>query len=338
MTNSGGPVVRPSRPDEREALLDLKCRIFPHLDRAHELQRWQWQFDDNPARAASGFEALVVDLDGEIVGMFTMIPHRIHIGDETRLALDGVDFSVDDRLRGQGLGRRLVQGWMNPQTCAFSFTTTPTDVSIHVMTGCGGTLLGSVNETVAHAYFVDGAHTTTGKRGRADAVAEEESFDADWDALWQAIRPHHPLILVRDARYLTWRYTGFPFATPTILKSRNADGQVTGGAVLLRHERYDRMYVAELMTRPDDVSALRGLLDAAVAAVRLSGLKILYHATRDPQQSTVLREAGFEPVPGDVPKFLGKLNDPPPGSGLNVTDWTVSLGDGDQLYDIGEPQ
>ncbi len=248
---------------------------------------------------------------------------------------------MDERLRGQGLGRRLVQAWMDPATCTLSFTTTPTDVSIHVMTGCGGSLLGSLNETVAHAWFVDGAHPQDDGATR-HAVSTQAGFDdafcQEYDALWQRIHPGHTLLLVRDARYLRWRYGAFPFATPTLLTSRDAQGQLSGLAVILAHARHDRLYVAELLTRRDDAAAQRGLLTAATDVARASGLKILFHATRDPRQVPQLAAAGFVPVPGEVPKFLGKLNRAPADQSVAVSDWSVSLGDGDQLYDIGETE
>ena len=329
------PVVRSFQPGERDALLEMKCAIWPHVVLENERRRWDWQFDENPSYDPEHPTALVLEVGGKLAGFFTLIPHRVHLGDALGLACDGVDFCVDDAYRGQGLSKLLVERWMDPATCDFSFTTTPSSVAIHVMTGCGGQLLGSTNETVAHAWFVDGAHDAP-PDVPLDDVKEVEAYGDDWDQLWERIRKHHPLCLVRDALYLNWRHRDFPFQKSVLLESRDASGALTGAAVVQVDRESDRLYLCELLTEPTAPHAWRGLVRRAVGIAPSSGQQLLALAPRSVREAGWAGDEGFEPLPGDVPKFLGKVN--PPSASVAVTDWFVTLGDGDQLYNVGEPK
>jgi len=116
VSDVGGVRVRRARSDERDRLVDLKCSVWPQLARANELPRWTFEFDRNPAHDPDRLTTLVIE-DGEgLLGLFTLIPHRVWIGGRVGLACDGVDFCVADSHRERGLSSLPVERWMSAET------------------------------------------------------------------------------------------------------------------------------------------------------------------------------------------------------------------------------
>jgi hypothetical protein len=248
----------------------------------------------------------------------------------------GIDLFVAAAYRGQGLSRRVVEPFWREGFCPFPFSTGLNAASDHLFRACGGTLLGGRAETTAHAYFVDGAHppATTAPRDDVDVVAD---VPADYDRLWDRIRRAHRLVVVRDAAYLRWRHVDFPFEKPTLLRAHRG-GITTGLAAVQRDPPLDRLYLLDLLAEPGDERALRGLLGAATAQADASGLKILYVSTRARDHVPRLAEAGFEPAPGDVPTYIARVHHFPAAGPVPVSDWYVSLSDGDMLFNVGGPR
>ena len=68
------------------------------------------------------------------------------------------------------------------------------------------------------------------------------------------------------------------------------------------------------------------------------GEKILYYSTRQAAEVPSVLETGFRAIPGEVPTYMGKINHVPSDGPVTLADWHTSLGDGDQLYNVGEPK
>ncbi len=325
------------READREALLALKCSVFGGTILENERRRFAWEFDRNPARDWGLPPALVVRDGGELVAGFTFVPSSVRVAGERVSGAAGIDLCVAASHRGQGLGRQVVEPFWAEGLCTFPFSTGVNPASLHLFSSCGATLLGGAEEVTLHAWFRDGAPTEPDE-GEVRPVAVVEDIPADWDACWADLVVDHPLVLERDAASLRWRYVEFPFARPVVLAASDDDGRTCGLAVVQADPGLDRVYLLELLTAKDDAAAQRGLVAAALGLARESGLATLYYSTRRAEQQPILRAAGLQPVPGAYPTYMGKLNLPGASRPDAVSGWTVSLGDGDQLFNVGEPR
>jgi len=67
-------------------------------------------------------------------------------------------------------------------------------------------------------------------------------FDSRFDRFWQRIRDDYPIMLVRDATYLNWRYVDAPGVTyERLALEETTSGEIEGFAVLRTTLRGDRI-------------------------------------------------------------------------------------------------
>jgi hypothetical protein len=110
----------------------------------------------------------------------------------------------------------------------------------------------------------DGLHSAN-RRFRLSRIAR---FDERFDRFWQEIRDDYPVMLVRDAAHLNWRYAGAPNAVFERLCIESAAGRIEGYAVLGLRRRDGRLRgcIADLVTaRNGDPGIVASLIHAAIA-------------------------------------------------------------------------
>ncbi len=334
--NSASLHIRHYRPEDRESLLSIKCSVFKGIVLDNERRRFQWEIDENPIKLADIPVAFVLQAGDDVAGYFAFVPYRVQIGRQIVGGCTGIDLCLLDRFRGSGASHQFIQSWMAPGFCAFPFATALGSAATHLLKAAGAESLGGRLETIAYAYFVDHVHPPW-KELPAHSVTGIQEFGREYDDLWDRIREHHRLILVKDALYMNWRYRDYPFEKPTLLAARDPCGTLSGIAVVQVDREFGRVYLCELLTEPGNSPARRGLLRASVDVARSSGEKFFYYSTRDAEQVDDVLETGFEPLPGPVPTFMARVNFTPSEGPVRVQDWHTSLGDGDQLFNIGEP-
>ena len=327
-----GVQLRGFEADDREAVMELRRLTFEGLDQDWENRRWDWEFERNPnQRDDLPFTWLLED-GPRVVGNFGMIPVQVKIGEQTAQAYDGIDLCLHPEYQGQGLANPLADAFMDSAHGQFPFVTAPVPVTTHLLVQRGGTLIGGGTEEILWIYEsgVGNAESRVPNR----RVAEIRGFDESHDELWRRVSPAYPLLIVRDSRYLNWRYRDYPGGRPVLLESRDDAGVLGGFAVFQSDRAEDRAYLLELFCAPDDAETARALLLRAQERVTSEGLSRLAIVTRVPLLQAVLREVGFSAHGGELPAYVGKVN--VPGAGVDAGQWYVSLGDGDGLFSVHE--
>ena len=316
--------IRFATESDVEAILALKCAVFPNLTLENERRRWRWQFQSNPAYLSSLPLAAVAEDSARIVGCYAFVPYRVKLGSELGTACAGIDLAVHPDARGQGLAEQLTAIHWREGFCDFPFATGLNSASQHLFTRHGGVLLGGPDETTAHAKFLDENSATS------DATPCNEGFE---DELWSSLAPSLTLSLVKDRAYLDWRYRRFPFQPAHILTRRDSDGRAAALCVVQADPEHGRGYLLELLLTESGTRLLTDLLDEAIAVARkdLPDLRALFVSTRSARDRALLEAAGWPALPGPHPTFIGKVH----RSGLDVRAWQTSLGDGDQLFQVG---
>ena len=324
------PLVRPFQPTDRERLLAIKCEVFGSPTLENERRRWEWEFEQNPARDLGIPHALVLAEGDELLGFFGIVPYRVKLGDSVGSAGDGIDLCILPKAQGQGLAHPLVAPLWQPGLCDFAFAVAVNPASNHLFAAHGAELFGGEREHAGFVYRPDVAAASKSTRGGVEVQAYDE-----WeDHLWQGLAEERPLSLVKDARYLNWRYAKFPFASAHGVRWQ-CGSEPSGLLVWQLDPATKEMFLLELLTRRDDTATQRELLAVAIDIAHTRGAQVIYAGTREESLRRALRDSGFSDIPGDLPSFMGKVH----GSGsVAAKAWTPSLGDGDVLFNLGEPR
>lgn len=225
--------IRPYAEGDASGILAGFRRVFP--DSVRTDAAWRWQFLDNPA----GLRIVVADAPGYgIVGQFAGIPRRVSIagpgGRETRTFTEMVDsFTTPEARRGlrrPGLFARIVNryvarfGHPDGDTLMYGL---PNGEALPI----GQRLLGysSIVPFDALTASTEGATATP----KGDAVLEERTeWPTDVDALWARCVDQHDASVVRDRRYLAWRWDARSGRSPRRFVLRGADGVLVALFVL----------------------------------------------------------------------------------------------------------
>lgn len=225
--------MRDYREGDEEGILALRQRVFGDLDRVRLMpETWRWQFRENPA--GDPIIALAED-QGRIVGHYTVIPTRFRVqGKEAYLALS-CDTMIDPDYQKRGLftalARRVYERmesegrmgavWGFPNEASlpgftrhlnwrvlktFPLRVAPIRPLTLLIARLGlkktGRPAGGMTATTPIAPV---SATVAGLQ-----VAPVTRFDEAFDDLWRRRMGLSPVIQVRDAAYLNWRYLGIP--------------------------------------------------------------------------------------------------------------------------------
>jgi hypothetical protein len=265
---------------------------------------FDWWFDGNPA----GSVRSVAVRDGEIVGVAGHSLYRLVVDGRQRLGQFSVHAVTAPEARGLGIFRALElrheeQGREWGSTCVLAFASEPT----HPL------FLGPLGWTQIDRRRVWARPLPFGKRW----ATELGRFDERHETLAVALAPRLRNHVVRDSRYLNWRYLDAP-RRYRALASEGGSFAVVG---FTKRRGLKLSLVMEFLAEPEEaVELLRGALAKARGSVALL-------AVPSPclPRSLLLRR-GFLPTTYRL-DFMGKgLAEP---LDARSESWTVSFGDTD---------
>ncbi len=277
MSDSAVPwTIRPYRAGDEHGILELFNGVFevgnPDFV-PRSLEQWRWQFADAP----QGHQTYVGEVDGRIVGQYTGIPQRWRLKEGVQLGTQALDtcVSVEFRrsLKKSGLflslcdvwfgefGRpdrsQIVYGFPNPQ--AFRIGTRKVGyVPVRCPLPMFALDLGSVPEAPAGI-----------------TVHQVESFGKEVDAWDEFLASGRGLTVIRDQKYLDWRYVRCPTTDYRILRAESANGELRGFLVytLSWHGNHkDIVPLVDWMIEPGDDETWKALLAAVAADARDASL------------------------------------------------------------------
>lgn len=314
--------IRNYREGDEDQILDLRRRVFGNLDPVRLMPRtWRWQFCDNPAGRAVC--ALAQDRD-RIVGQYAVIPTRFSVnGKETCLALS-CDTMIDPDYRRQGLfislarqvyhqiesEDRMTAVWGFPNKASLPgftrhldwrlLTVFPLRVAVLRPLTLLRTSLG-LEKTPGDA---PASREPTGTPAPASMtlpglqVEPVTRFHEDYDDLWNRHRAIAPVIQIRDAAYLNWRYTDIPEFGYQPFGIRSG-GRLVGYMVVrtLRLMGHDVGVLTDLFPFPiRDALTTQGLLRLAQGCVRRQGAEFMT-CLLSQAGASFFRSAGLKTVP-----------------------------------------
>jgi GNAT superfamily N-acetyltransferase len=343
----------PYTPELAAEVLALHRRAWPEAEIGDE-RFFRWQYDENPAGPA--LSTLARARTGELIGQFGAVPLCMWVDGEQRLAALALNVVTAEAYRRQGvfaaLGRaaeeRMAQAdvtlaWAFPNANSF-----PGFLSRLGYSHAGDVplLVRPVNarRLVAQWLPAPGAPALAALLSRpflpplprnappVEGVTVEPvaDFDEAFDAFWRRVRGRQRVMVVRDARYLAWRFRRIPLRRYDVLRAV-AGGEMAGYAVLRAGDvlGMNAGLIVDLLVA--DERAGRALASAALAHfaerdVDLLASLMLPHTP----EFRLLRRAGFRPLPRALlpQRFRLVARD---GAALrDLRSWFLTMGD----YDV----
>lgn len=271
--------LRPFQPGDEQQLLAGHNRIFtPTRSLAH----WQWKFRDNPT--CQLHTMLAVHEEAGVVGAYVTIPTRFRADGRFVLGGQCVDLWVDPEHRRAGprpglfvnLALAHYERWGGKAADQNAF---------HYGWPIATWRIGQrylKYEMVRDWDFLFREVPAAGLPARAVPddlqVVAVARFGADTDALWARLQDQSRLQVVRDARYLNWRFADAHDAQYQLWECRErAGGQLRGIAVTSQRDFLfpKAHFLVEWLVPSDDYDATTALLARAEARTNELGAPVL---------------------------------------------------------------
>jgi len=204
-TDRGRFTVRTYTPEDEAGVLALWRAAF---EKEMDPQLWRWKYLQGPFKNQI---AVCTDAPGNILVLYGGIPFRAAWGDQTVRMTQLMDIMSHPSCRGSGLFIRTAEAF-------FDF-----------FAGAGKTVFyygfpGAYHYTIGEKYLDyrmlnQGMGFMTAKTADLKAtvkpfqgVAEPiQRIDASLDDMWRRERGSYPLSVIRDGRFLHWRFFQHPF-------------------------------------------------------------------------------------------------------------------------------
>ena len=139
-------------------------------------------------------------------------------------------------------------------------------------------------------------------------ITQVSCFDRGIDEIWNEVSTGYGIILVRDHKYLNWRYFARPDAHYCAIVAKR-DGKIQGYAVLSKRKsgRRDIGYIVDILSVSNDV--FFALVRASSAYLsRQSVDSVRCWMQRNQSGYQVLKKSGFMPHPSQRMRFTVRIN------------------------------
>lgn len=287
---SGSPTadpigIRAYQPGDETALLACYNQVFPTADGRippRTLAHWQWKFRDNPAgriQITLGAHAV----DGSVVSTYAGIPVRIQAEGVSNLASQSADLVVLPKWRRHGgrpglfaqTGRLWMDLFLGEERGQSLFTFGWPIPAWRA----GQRYLGYLNIRDWDILFRETGLGFLPRQGPNELeVVEVARFGADVDSLWQRLVPELKLALIRDQRYLNWRYADHPDVRYALFECRERGSGALRGVCVYRVSDWLRPntgYIVDWLVPAADTDATVALLAQCERRVSADGAHVL---------------------------------------------------------------
>lgn len=287
-----------------------------------DLGRTRWLFADNPRRPAEGPALWISRRAGEIVAVHGSIPFLLKVGEEHCRAAWSVDVAADPRVRGSGIPHQLADAARHGVrlTCGLGLSEAGYRFALRRGFADLGTMplhvlvvdarrfvetFGRYNAAVRVAlplllpltWLARIVGRTGGTGTRLQPVA---AFDHRADAVWREAASAYPVLTVRDATWLRWRFDEAPQRSD-YQRYYLLDGERAVGYLVLREATVgDAMPVLEIVDYLAAPRHLRAVLVGAAEAARRRGAAAVLCRTQNHRARWRFRLLGWSRRPSHI--------------------------------------
>jgi hypothetical protein len=347
------PLLHQYCANDRAELFDFIREVHPPEVSARLLGQWRWKFEEYPFNEPERPATDIIRIGGKLVGLLAGFRLKVWMGGIECFAENRGAWIVHPDYRGQYLWRQVMSLPPLDTPIRMGWTRLPPRVQkkIKWLSDPVRPLLRVLNAgaLVAHYTHLPGVTSigtaasaaarlaTAPFRSRPDAaIIPLDAFDDRVDSLWERARPAAHAMVIRDHRYLNWRYCQRP----------NADYLLYG---LERAAKLDGFLVARVTTRngirwgylidfmaADSSRDLAPLVRAAIDEFRRHQVAAVSCYATDPAARAALFRLGFFPVVQRKPirfvRFFHKGRTDL-AKFAAISSWYLTMGDGDLEMD-----
>jgi GNAT superfamily N-acetyltransferase len=364
MAEGGWSSVRYTAADAGESL-ELVRRTWGDIDPADPAYH-EWQCRRSPGGPAIATLARD-EREGRVVGQEVTIPIRATVSGRECTANLSLNSATDPAWRGRGIFGRLLSDacdlsakegmaftygfpnqWSYPIFLRTGFADIgsvpllikPLNPQRLVRKATGNRLLGAAAWPASLIWHQPAAGRREGS-GQAEIVRVEK-FDDSFTAFWERVKNRFPVMIVRDAAYLNWRFVDIPLRKYVCFAAR-AEDEVKGFIALrvAPVASFNAGLVVDLLVEEGEsgAEAGRALIDEAFRHFREHDLDMLGSlALAHTREFRLLREKGFwvcpkrllpQPFPIIVRCHEGEGS--PSRLAYELVNWFVTMGDYDAV-------
>ena len=350
--------IREYREDDKKGIFDLRKAVYGE---PFNEQQWDWKYSNKPVKVAKIFLA---ENNGMIVGLRPVMFLPLKVMSRVVIAGLNADVMTHPDFRHRGIFSTLVReafervsneeieivftfpnensylgyvklGW--PHICSVPLLAIPLNFNNLVRKYIKTTALQKPTGSLLGLLF-KGLHLG-GRLGKTDisgfALGRIYSFDNRFDELWYKVSNQHNIAVVRDSRYLRWRYADKP-GQEYIILGIEKERELAGYIILKSNVEMFGLKLGLIvdMLTIEDKGITNALLCHAIdyfkrAKMDIIGCLMLKHTA----YYKALRKAGFIEVPKPFsPKefyFVGYTNSSKVADATvyNVDNWFLTFGD-----------
>jgi len=341
---------RLAKDNDRDAILALLAAKRDPGDRAayvaDRTSFWNWLHIDNPAADDESPLFVIAEEGATVVGAFGVIPARALVDGLVRTVYWTTDLVVQEEMRGRGVGKKLLHEVFGLRDVCL--TGTMTDQAMLMHERAGSRSIGLVRHLILLNSVVSFSGFTVWLRNRyrswkierevgpEDFAVEQcsvEEIGDEFDELWSRKAPEIAFGVVRDRRYMQWRYAEHPSNSYECLIARRENRLC--GVVVLRVRRSGgttRGRIIDVIVPRSETILMPVLLARAIQWFQSRGVHDVDALSADVEFQNLLQEWGFVNLPESENRHL-TLNS---AEGVDVNrllstsaQWLISLGDTD---------
>ncbi len=355
MTGSGKPerewLVREYQEGDEDRILELRGMV---LRGSKDKRWWNWMYRDGPAGPAL---VVVAEAKHRIIGHMASTFVPLKVGGRTTLGAHGIDLMVHPDYRRQGIFKTLgmkLRGLTRAKEWSLTYGT-PDDESYQgFVTRLNVLDIGElpflfkiidlsailknryripvfIGKMLGYAW----ESITNGRRSPEDTeikIDEVFSFDEQIDKFWEKASQLKSIMVIKDMKYLNWRYVAKPGKEYKILIAKKQE-EIAGFIVLkLVKGAPSRGYIADLLTLPGEGTVAESLIARVIRYFKEEGaVSVSCWLFQNTIYYGILRKMGFLRRSG--PRFCTRIVDPniPREFAADPANWYYVAGDGDAI-------
>jgi hypothetical protein len=346
-----------------EKAINFKLEIFKLAHTFEDEKKfWVWKYLTNPYKMNGVPHGYVLKQQDNVFGIIGQFALPIKIGAIETTGYAACDFSVDEDFRTYGLF--LANKFWRDARPSVSLSTSVNRASfnIHKKFGAEDLEIGCIsmmrvinykktirmffkyrekgmqeerleNNTMTNlssSLFKTLFKYDFKKFPSGMTVSSINNFNKEFDDFWQKISINYEVAIVRDKKYLTWRYVNYPLKGTKIFAAYDRNGSLSGFISLNKplDNPYSNIAIDELFTKPDDYSSQNALIKTAINYSKKEGVAALTATNFDLSLNNLFQKNLFFEMKSANSKYLYKFNGSPPENNR----WYTSGGDGDVSF------
>ncbi len=254
-----GIVIREAAlPADREILLDTLLRNRHHGDNVVRRERYLWSLACNPYSQPRAWLA-IDESSGKVIGSVSAFPRCVQVNGKAVICWNGGDTSIDPEFRTLAPAiklRRAVKECVDRGEMRFIYSH-PVDRMRAVLEKIGHAVIGRLARHGVILRLDRFANQWLGKNVLASAMAiaanpllrvwpgnfisqngaavrlqPQNRFSEEYDELFERVAKNYPVIAVRDAQFLSWRFSQNPMHREFHIFRLEAENRLQGYAVV----------------------------------------------------------------------------------------------------------